>query len=182
MLLHINNINSLNNFHVEEFNNFSDHAAVYFSIAGNTQINININNTGNVTDKEPILFIARKSQITSPYYHETITNYKILTWTYPAQLKSLHHSYEKMQTNFSQRNTKINIRKPGQENQAKQPGQENQNGLTMSVMQQNKSLNALEIFFQRNNTPGNRIAITRSRTKYNRIRMKTKYKFKVKQG
>ena len=77
---------------------------------------------------------------------------------------------------------KTRPRKPGQENQAKQPGQENQNGLTMDVMQQNKSLNALEIFFQRNNTPGNRIAFTRSRTKYNRIRMKTKYKFKVKQG
>ena len=123
LLLHINNINSLNNFHVEEFNNFSDHAAVYFSIAGNTQINININNTGNVTDKESILFIARKSQITSPYYHETITNYKILTWTYPAQLKYLHHSYEKMQTNFSQRNTKINIRNQAKKTRPRKPGQ-----------------------------------------------------------
>ena len=36
----------------KNFNNFSDHAAVYFSIARNTQINMNINNTGNVTNKE----------------------------------------------------------------------------------------------------------------------------------
>ena len=34
---------------------FSDHAAVYFSITRNTQINMTINNTGNVTNKELIL-------------------------------------------------------------------------------------------------------------------------------
>lgn len=177
LLVHVNDYKSIINFNVLNWNEFSDHAALYFSLQRKPNIKENYRNLPLYEEK--IIFDSEKSEEYKTLLRNNVASLNILydqNISCPEQVDALTNFLHENAKHIFSKETRIYQNNNRSNNNAKPKWFNNE--CYRAKYEFTKARN----IFNKNKSADNRNSFIRKRTRYNNIKKKNMSRFKINEG